>query len=321
MQHLQLLLVKTDKVLAPEAAGDVAHTSSEQCSTNKDQLQVTKSSIQSVVNEVVGPARRTLRTKRTPSDGLVVETKEPIADGVSSTPTTPTDQNTTSSRTTSKRVISSKQLIKQRRGASPTDGKECNSDKSAKGSQCKRALSPNARAANEQKKPKVSRQSFEVDRNSNANLTVGTVSVDRQGHHVYTCQDNDTPLEIAMRFNMCVGELLDKNRAWYLPKLKSSDLMKEGTQLWVSKQRSLVPRPKTEWQVGGNQYIGAQVRKQFGKRTVGARVVGYLRPGNGADELALWHVVHDDGDEEDLDLQELQDGLALHAFSRKRKVS
>ena len=76
--------------------------------------------------------------------------------------------------------------------------------------------------------------------------------------------------------------------------------------------------------MGGNQHIGAQVRKQFKTQIVGARVVGYLRPGKGADELALWHVVHDDGDEtreEDLDLQELQDGFALHASSRKRNVS
>ena len=38
---------------------------------------------------------------------------------------------------------------------------------------------------------------------------------------------------------------------------------------------------------------------------VSGEIVGHLPPGDDADDFALWHVMHDDGDEEDLEAAEV----------------
>ena len=40
-------------------------------------------------------------------------------------------------------------------------------------------------------------------------------------------------------------------------------------------------------------------------------IVGYLPPGEDADDFAMWHAMHDDGDDEDLEEQEVLDGIRL----------
>ena len=61
----------------------------------------------------------------------------------------------------------------------------------------------------------------------------------------------------------------------------------------------------------GHEWIGRHVRRDFGKgkskRTVVGRVSGWL-PAEGED-AALWHVIHVDGDEEDLEEEEVIEGL------------
>jgi len=58
-------------------------------------------------------------------------------------------------------------------------------------------------------------------------------------------------------------------------------------------------------------YVGRRLLLRHGSTLIGARVTGwYPADMNGEDE-ALWHVVHDDGDEEDLDEQEVCAAIKL----------
>ncbi len=67
---------------------------------------------------------------------------------------------------------------------------------------------------------------------------------------------------------------------------------------------------KTEWHTEGNQWIGARVRRSFGRGVVSyGKVVGWL-PADENDGEELFHVKHDDGDEEDLDIVEVKKAVA-----------
>ena len=59
-----------------------------------------------------------------------------------------------------------------------------------------------------------------------------------------------------------------------------------------------------EWLESGHPYIGAAIRRFFDAGVSDGRVTKWLPEAEG--EPALWHVVHDDGDEEDLDEDEVR---------------
>jgi hypothetical protein len=66
--------------------------------------------------------------------------------------------------------------------------------------------------------------------------------------------------------------------------------------------------PETVYLTEGSEYLGRKVRRQFkNKRVVIGKIVSWL-PEHGED-AALWHVLHEDGDEEDLDEDEVKDCL------------
>ena len=133
----------------------------------------------------------------------------------------------------------------------------------------------------------------------------GTLFQDSDGDHIYVSEAGDTPLKVALRFNMPVQDLLEANRFWYLPDLQCNDSLRLCTQLHVQTQDELVVPPKTLWQVTGNQYIGCHIRRQFGSKVVTAEVGAYMPAGEGADEPEMWHVIHEDDDEEDVFRKEL----------------
>merc|ERR1719201_1991363 len=71
-----------------------------------------------------------------------------------------------------------------------------------------------------------------------------------------------------------------------------------------------------EWQHDGHEWIGKIVTRKFvnahgSARYTNGRLVKWAPP-DGEDQ-ALWHLVMFDGDEEDLDEQEVQDAIALRA--------
>ena len=49
-----------------------------------------------------------------------------------------------------------------------------------------------------------------------------------------------------------------------------------------------------------------------------ARIVGYMPPGPDAEDIALWHALHDDGDQEDIDAAELEQALQLQTELKAR---
>ena len=60
------------------------------------------------------------------------------------------------------------------------------------------------------------------------------------------------------------------------------------------------------WLEEGHEWIGASLRRYFSGGVVSdGKVVRWL-PAEG-DDFALWHMVHDDGDEEDLEEDEVMD--------------
>ena len=59
-----------------------------------------------------------------------------------------------------------------------------------------------------------------------------------------------------------------------------------------------------EWQTSEHEWIGRRVTRVIDGIELDARVTKWI-PADGTDP-ALWHVLHDDGDEEDLDEAEMQ---------------
>jgi hypothetical protein len=70
------------------------------------------------------------------------------------------------------------------------------------------------------------------------------------------------------------------------------------------KARFDITPPAAEYEKTGSEYIGRSVKREFGKRIVIGKIVSWLPPQD-ADE-ALWHVIHPDGDEEDLEEHEVK---------------
>lgn len=63
------------------------------------------------------------------------------------------------------------------------------------------------------------------------------------------------------------------------------------------------PPSTSDYKTDGSEFLGRQVLRRFGKRTVLGTISSWL-PAEGADP-PLWHVHHLDGDEEDLELHEV----------------
>jgi hypothetical protein len=76
------------------------------------------------------------------------------------------------------------------------------------------------------------------------------------------------------------------------------------------------PRPaelEESWRDEGHEYLGRRVARPFeGGLTVVGRITRWLPAGDGEDEPPLFHVDHDDGDEEDLEEYEVIDAFELY---------
>lgn len=75
-----------------------------------------------------------------------------------------------------------------------------------------------------------------------------------------------------------------------------------------------------EWQDTGHPWIGSTVLRFFDGQPVQAAVTKWLPPSD--DESALWHLEHSDGDQEDLELEEMQRSLQLweHASEIEEQI-
>jgi len=143
---------------------------------------------------------------------------------------------------------------------------------------------------------------------------------DESGDLVHVATTWQTPCGIATIYQVRVEELLMANRAWYLEKLKAHDKLKSGTQVVVP-QSAKITQDDVPWQSTGHSWIGKGVHRQFDEVTAIGRVVAYAPPGEAEDEPALWRVVHDDGDEEHLDEQEMLTALKKGNKKSKKQLS
>jgi hypothetical protein len=75
------------------------------------------------------------------------------------------------------------------------------------------------------------------------------------------------------------------------------------------------------WQTSGHPHIGMRVMRRFGDEgTVAAGGITAWVPADEAEgDAALWHMVHDDGDEEDLEEHEVQEALETWKNRKGRK--
>ena len=72
----------------------------------------------------------------------------------------------------------------------------------------------------------------------------------------------------------------------------------------IIKAKFNLTEPPIVYLTTGSEYIGRQVKRTFGKRKVIGTITGWLPPDG--DDIALWHVEHLDGDEEDLEEFEVE---------------
>ena len=78
---------------------------------------------------------------------------------------------------------------------------------------------------------------------------------------------------------------------------------------------------RAEWRTDGHAAIGARVARTFGKRHVTGTLVKWLPADVAAGEPALFRLVHDDGDEEDLEEGEVEAGRAAYAALPQRRTT
>ena len=81
-----------------------------------------------------------------------------------------------------------------------------------------------------------------------------------------------------------------------------------------SSSRAAPKRGQTKWLTSGHKWLGAHVWRVFDGEGVSGTVVKWARAQG--DDDAVWHVRHEDGDEEDLDEPEMHQAIAdfeLHA--------
>mmetsp|Transcript_30144 Transcript_30144/g.68461 ORF Transcript_30144/g.68461 Transcript_30144/m.68461 type:complete len:1247 (-) Transcript_30144:1529-5269(-) len=85
------------------------------------------------------------------------------------------------------------------------------------------------------------------------------------------------------------------------------------------KARFDIEEPPVVYQTTGSEYIGRNVRRVFGKKNpVMGLIVGWLPATD--EEPALWHVQHLDGDEEDMDEEEVRQYLIVEMEDSEDQV-
>jgi len=91
-------------------------------------------------------------------------------------------------------------------------------------------------------------------------------------------------------------------------KVESTDRTSRSKQVETApapvKAKFNLTEPPVVYLTTGSQYIGRQVKRTFGKSKVIGTITGWLPPDG--DDIALWHVEHVDGDEEDLEEFEVE---------------
>lgn len=75
-----------------------------------------------------------------------------------------------------------------------------------------------------------------------------------------------------------------------------------------------------EWMKEGHPFLGKKVRRDFDGEVTEGTVVAWMKAGAGEDEPALWRVKHADGDEEDLEEEEVNEAIALHALDTEEEL-
>jgi hypothetical protein len=118
--------------------------------------------------------------------------------------------------------------------------------------------------------------------------------------------ENDTPRKIARALQVDMADLLALNRQALGPKLLPTSRLRADTRL-------VVPCGGVwdRWRKKGHRFIGARICRVFDGARVGARVMAWLpSPVSGEAEPVLWHIQHDDGDEEDLEEDEVLAAMA-----------
>lgn len=87
----------------------------------------------------------------------------------------------------------------------------------------------------------------------------------------------------------------------------------EGEKELKAKLRACfeLEEPSVDYVSEGHEWIGRKVQRVFGRRVVLGTVIAWAPPAN--EDAPLWHVLHEDGDEEDLDEDEVRDNLVDEA--------
>eukprot|EP01052_Picozoa_sp_SAG31_P052963 SAG31_NODE_13339_length_876_cov_0.851995_1_plen_222_part_10 len=112
------------------------------------------------------------------------------------------------------------------------------------------------------------------------------------------------------------GEVVATNYVLWTVKHTDGDMVDlVATEVRAARWNYRVLHEKWQTRKPTNPYIGQRIRRSYPvgghDHVVNGTIVGYLPPGEEADDFALWHVMHDDGDDEDLEEQEVLDGIRL----------
>ena len=112
------------------------------------------------------------------------------------------------------------------------------------------------------------------------------------------------------------GEVVATNYVLWTVKHGDGDVVDlNATEIRAARWNYRVVAEK--WQTMGtaNSFIDDRIRREYPVEgqaySVNGTIVGYLPPGEEADDFAMWHVMHDDGDDEDLEQDEVVQGSLL----------
>ena len=105
-----------------------------------------------------------------------------------------------------------------------------------------------------------------------------------------------------------------KKRGRFEPSQRPEHLKPRATAAAVAETAAAAEAAGTGWRCTGSKHVGRRARRLFARAIVSlGTVAAWVPAGSGGDNTALWRVLYDDGDEEDLELPELTEALAREA--------
>jgi hypothetical protein len=153
-------------------------------------------------------------------------------------------------------------------------------------------------------------------KHSYVNATIiGWLPPDGADPPLWRCQHDDGDDEDLEEFEVEQGLKNASISSRHSPKKAKTSAQKKNSAESSRPKKASSPKlgeavSSGQWMKTGHAFIGRRVRRHFNGHGTTDGIITMYMPKGGSDP-ALWHVVHEDGDEEDLELKEVEEAFKL----------